>query len=457
MTEATKAIPAKGIDRAEVLERMQAMRERDADWAGGKVWSLVFHQSDEHSDFLKQAHNLYFEENGLNPMAFRSLRQFEGDVVRMTANLLHGDEQVVGTMSSGGTESIMLAVRTYRDRARALRPEVTAPEIIIPESTHVAFDKAGKYFDVKIVHAPLAEDYRVDVDAVRGLINENTIALVGSAPCYPYGVIDPIEELGALAEEKNIGMHVDACVGGFFLPFMEMLGYDVPLFDYRVPGVTSISADVHKYGYAAKGASTITYRNMDYLQHQFFVVVDWPGGVFASPSMPGTRPGGNIAAAWGALNAMGCDGYKENAERLMATTRKLQEGINAIEGLQVVGEPAMCIFSFCSPESSAGPALNCFAVADVLEKQGWMIDRQPKPSSLHLMVNPTHEAIADKYLQDLREAVDYVRVNPDAARSGSAPTYGMLFEMPQREMVAERVLESMKAAYGPKAVEPNLG
>lgn len=453
MADIDKAIPKEGMDKEELLAQMAAMRDKDVDWAGGRVWSLVFHQSDEHTEFLKKAHGLFFDGNALNPMAFKSLKTFESDVVRMTANLLHGDRNVVGTLTSGGTESILLAVKTYRDRARKRSPHIRKPEIVVPISGHVAFDKAGEYFDVKIVHVPVTKEYMVDLNAVSNAITGNTIAVVGSAPCYPYGTVDPIEALGALAQKHGIGCHVDACVGGFFLPFMEKAGYATPQFDYRVPGVTSISADVHKYGYAAKGASTITYRSMDYLRHQFFTYVDFPGGVYASPSLPGTRPGGTIAAAWAALHAIGERGYMDNTRVVMDTTRRLREGVGAIEELEVLGDPPMSLFAYQSVDRK----VNIYAVADVMERRGWHIDRQQKPASMHHMVNPTHAAVVDEYLADLREAVAYVRTHPDASLSGSAPTYGLMFKAPVRGLVKKNVLQMMEAMYGAAGDMPELG
>jgi len=436
-----------------LLERMRALRGGDIPWQEHKAFGLVFHQSDEHTELLKEAYTLFFSENALNPMAFESLRAMEHEVVRMTANLLGGDRETVGVMTSGGTESIMLAVRTYRDRARKKKPWIRRPEIVMPVSGHVAYDKAGEYFDVKIVHTPVGDDFRADVRQIARRINRNTIALVGSAPSFPQGVIDPIEELAALAQQRGIGLHVDACIGGFFLPWLEKAGYDVPPFDFRVPGVTSMSADIHKYGYAAKGASTILYRSMEYLHHQIYVYVDWPGGIYASPSMPGTRPGGTIAAAWASLHAMGQDGFVRNAKEVMETTKQFIEGINAIDELEVLGRPAMCVFAFRTKEKR----INCFAVADYLQRKGWHIDRQQRPECLHLMINPGHAQMADAFLADLGEAVAYVKAHPEAAVEGSAPTYGLMTKAPLRGMVKRNVLAIMEAMYSADGEAPNLG
>ncbi len=286
-----KSIPEKGIPRKEVLDKLKGFAREDVNYRDNKIFSLVYYLGEEHTDFLKQAYGMYFSENGLNPMAFRSLKRFEHEVVRMSASLLNGDDQVAGVMTSGGTESCLLPVLAYREMARAGRViPLRRPEMIAPETIHVAWEKAAKYFDVKMVHVPVDSDCRADVNAVRRKINRNTIMIVASAPSYPHGVIDPIAQLGEIALSHGIPFHVDSCLGGFLLPFVERLGYEVPPFDFRVPGVTSISADVHKYGFSAKGASTVLYRNIDYMKHQFYIYADWPGGVFASPPFWGPVP-----------------------------------------------------------------------------------------------------------------------------------------------------------------------
>src|SRR5690606_2181246 len=244
-----------------------------------------------------EAYQAYSSANGLNPTAFKSLKRFETEIIGAVAELHHGPADTCGVVTSGGTESCLLAVKTYRDLARARR-RVRRPEMVLPASAHVAWFKASEYFGVKVRLLPLTADLEADVSRLPRLINRNTVMVLGSAPGYPHGTIDPIEAMGRIAQERGVPLHVDACVGGFILPFMEQNGEPLPLWDYRVPGVTSISADIHKYGYAAKGASTITYRSLDLLKYQMFVHTDWPGGVFASPALLGTRPGGAYAAAW---------------------------------------------------------------------------------------------------------------------------------------------------------------
>jgi glutamate/tyrosine decarboxylase-like PLP-dependent enzyme len=313
--------------------------------------------------------------------------------------------------------------------------------MILPESSHPAFEKAAHYFDVKPVRTGLTDDFRADVEAARAAINDNTILMVGSAPAYPYGAVDPIAEMSAIASERGIGFHVDACLGGFMLPFVRKAGYPVPDFDFTLPGVTSMSADIHKYGFAAKGASTVLYRNRDIRRHQFFVFADWCGGIYASPTMAGTRPGGGIAAAWAAMKAMGEDGYLRNAEQIMKTTKALIEGISGIPGLHVLGKPDMSVFGFTSEE------VNMFAVGDAMEERGWHLDRQPAPDSLHVMITLTHDRVVDQFLSDLKESVEYVRANPSAASEGSAPMYGMMATAPDRGMVKDFVLEALDGLF----------
>lgn len=446
-------IPEEGKNREEIIEALKLARKNDAHWEEGRIFSLVFHFSDEHSELIKTAYNMYIHENGLNPIAFQSLRKLEAEVVQMTASLLNGDDHTVGCMTSGGTESILLAMKTYRDKARKeRRKKYFIPEIIIPDSAHVAFLKAGEYFDIKMIHAPVDKSGKVNVKSVERRITTNTIALVGSAPNYPYGTIDPIPELSELALKYNLNLHVDACVGGFILPWLEKLGEPIVPFDFRVPGVTSISADLHKYGYSAKGASVILYRSMEIMKHQLFVSVDFPGGIVMTPGLTGTRPGGAIASAWATLMSIGQKGYIENAQKLSNIVKKFKEGIRSIPELEIVGEPQGPLFAYCSKD----PHVNIYAIADLLEEKGWHIDRQQKPPSIHFMINPLHEKIVDEYLHDLKEAVMKVKENPHLAKQATAPIYGMLAKVPLRGMVESEVRKIVENIYKNAQLEINL-
>ncbi len=434
-------IPSKGIPKEQLLSKMQAMRKNDADWRAGKTWSLVYFAGGEHTDFLKKAHNMFFSENGLSPLAFPSLKTFENEVVAMTAGMLGGDENTSGTMTTGGTESILMAMKAYRQWARVNKPSVKEPEILLPVTAHPAFEKAAHYFDLKAVHSPVGNDFKASVNATRELISDNTIVMIGSAPAYPHGVIDPIPELAAMANEKNIGFHVDSCLGGFMLPWLKKLGYGLTPFDFSVPGVTSISADIHKYGYAAKGASVVLYRSRQLRRHQFFVYSDWPGGIYASPSMTGTRAGGSIAAAWAALNSIGEDGYMRLAESAMKTAKRIMEGISGIKELYILGIPDMSVFAFASD------MLDIFALGDAMDRRGWHLDRQQFPSSLHMMITAAHEKAADPFISDLREAVGEVIANPKASSEGMAAMYGMAASLPDRKAVKGFVLDFMEEIF----------
>ncbi len=445
-------IPMVGEDKTALLAELDSMRTADPDWQRGRTWSMVYYVGDEHHAFLERAHNLYFAENGLNPMAFRSLKRMEAEVVQMAAGLLNGPPTCVGTMTSGGTESVLLAVKAARDRAKRQRPWVLRPEIVLPRTAHVAFDKAAHYFGVELRHVDVGEDFRADVQAMRKAIGRNTILVVASAPQYCHGVVDPIEELGAICSDKGIPLHVDACFGGFILPFFERLGREVPLWDFRVAGVTSISADLHKYGYAAKGASVILYRDMSLLKHQFFVATDWPGGVYASPSMPGTRPGGPIAAAWAALRSLGVEGYTELARDIVGACDELRAGVEAIPGLRLLGKAHGPVVAIASAE----PAVDIYAVGDVLVEHGWSVDKQQSPPSLHLSVNARNRPIVPEFLTDLAAAVAHVRAHPELAGQGDAAMYGMMAKVPVRGLVRLAVEKVMEGMYGPDGEIPDL-
>jgi sphinganine-1-phosphate aldolase len=452
MSQNNISFPQKGTSSEEILQLMQEFKGGDIDWKNGKAFSLVYHVNDEHYDFLKKAHNMFFSENGLNPMAFKSLKNFEYETVRMSADLFHGDRNVVGMVSSGGTESLIMAIKTYRDRARKIKPWIRNPEIILPETAHSAMAKGAYYFDVKIRSAPVGADYRVDVKAVKKMINRNTILIVGSAPQYPHGVVDPIAQLGELAQSYGLPLHVDACIGGFILPFIEKLGYPVPAFDFRIPGVTSISADIHKYGYSAKGASILLYRSMNVMKYQFFVHTTWKGGgVYASPSFPGTRPGGPIAAAWATLKKMGEDGYMELTKKIMDTRDHFLKEIAKIPELKMIVHPDASILAFGSSDSK----ISIYAIADQLQQKGWYVDRQQDPESVHLTLSPVHAEHMDEYLEDLKTAVQTVKTHPELNTSGQAAMYGMMAKIPFKGMIKGSVQGIMEKMYGPDNKHPD--
>lgn len=393
-------LPKTGVPRRQVMDQMRERKQRDADWRGGRTWSLVYPAGEEVDAMLKQANDLYLYENALNPFRFPSLREMEIDVVEMTAGLLHAGDDAGGAMTSGGTESILLAVLSARERAKAERG-VERPNMVVPFSAHPAFAKAAKVLGIELRQVPLDADHRASVSEAEARIDDQTALVAGSAPNYPFGTVDPIPELSALAAARSISFHTDACLGGFLLPFYERLAEPVPPFDFRVPGVTTLSADVHKYGYCTKGASVILHRDAEHLKkYQLFFFDQWPGGIYASFAMAGARPAAPIAAAWAILNHLGEDGYVAQATRIRDTTQQLRAGIEAIPGLRVWGEPVMSVFSFGSDTH------DIMAVGDVMDEKGWHLDRQHGPDALHLMISPEHDRVADEFLADLRKAVE---------------------------------------------------
>lgn len=439
-------IPGSGRDRAEVLRELDELRCDDVDFRAGRTWSLVYYAGDEHDAFLKEAAAKYFSQNGLNPLAFKSLKRMESDVVDMTAGMLNGPSSAVGTMTSGGTESILLAVKAWRDRARKRWPWIRRPNVVLPATAHPAFDKAAECFGLRLRRAPVHADGTADVAALRRLVNRNTVLLVASAPQYVVGVVDPIPEIGQLAQERGLPLHVDACFGGFLLPWLERVGVALPAFDFRVPGVSSMSADIHKFGYAVKGASVLVYRDPAALREQFFVTTSWPGGIYASATMAGTRPGGPIAGAWAALHALGEDGYVELARGSWAAAQQLRAGIEAIDGLRVLGLPHSTVVTWAASE---GSDVDVYAVADRLQEAGWCVDRQQHPPSVHCTVSAANIGVVDDYLAAVSAAVAEVRADPSLAEQGEAAVYGLMSKIPIRAVVADQVRGMLLDMHAP--------
>ncbi len=438
-----KTIPEYGKQFDEVLAELDGFKTGDPDYKSAKTWSLVYYKNEEYTHFLAEAYEKFMSANGLNPTAFKSLKKFENDIVAFTAELLHADGEPAGCVTSCGTESCMLAVKTYRDYAK-LKKHIRHPEMIVAETAHVAWFKGAEYFGVKVHVVPVDENYQIDLAKVKKHINHNTIMLLGGAPEYPHGIIDPITELGQLGLKYDIPVHVDACVGGYLLPFMEQAGASLPLFDFRVPGVTSMSADIHKYGFASKGCSCILYKNVELFRCQCFAHHNWPGGVFASPAFLGTRPGGAYAAAWAAIQANGRTGYVEMAKKTMENADRIREGIKAIPELEIIGNPVCSLVSYRSKDPAN---CNIFAVGDKMQEKGWHIDRLQHPDALHAMITCSHENVIDEYLSDLKEAVEAVKGHPELAFKNDAATYSVVGHLPLDGTVKKTVLDVFVNGY----------
>jgi len=396
--------PERGRPADDLISELRGGRGDDADWRRGRTFSLVYNAAEPELERLHEAVAAeYLHENYLNPFAFPSLLRMEREVVAMGADLLHGNPRG-GKLTSGGTESLFLAVQVARDHAREARG-IAEPRIVLPTTAHPAFAKACHYLDVDELRVPVGADGRADVAATAAALDARTALVVGSAPCYPFGVVDPVPELAALAAEHGVLCHVDACLGGWLLPFLERLGEPVPPWDFRVEGVTSVSADVHKYGWCFKGASLLFHRDEDELRRQYFLFDGWPGGVYGSATTAGTRPAAPIAAAWATVSHLGLDGYLRLADQVRAVAQRIRDGIDEIEGIHVTGDPVPGVLEIAADADPAtGEAvLDVAAVGDVMDDRGWHLDRQQ--GGLHAILSPSHLAVADEFLADLAAAV----------------------------------------------------
>ena len=410
--ETTMKLPAHGSSQDEVMQRLRALQVHDGDYHNARTWGLIYNAGPDVDAMVQAAGGHVLLENALNPSVFPSLKEMQRDVVAIATDLLHGGDDAGGTMTSGGTESIFMAVKTARDRIRAERG-IRRGRIVIPRTAHPAFIKAAELLDLEWAHLPLGDDLRTHAASLPELLTDDTVLAVGSAPAYPFGMVDPIPEMAAIAAERGVPFHVDACLGGFMLPFLERLGHDIVPWDFRVPGVCSISADLHKYGYAIKGASVILHQPKGNLRHQVFQFSDWPGGLYGTLAFQGTKPAAPIAAAWAVLQYLGEEGYVRLARDTMEAMQRLMDGVRAIDGVHVWGEPDMTVVAIGSRTH------DIFAIGDALEARGWHFDRQEQPAALHLMASPRHKLVVDEFVADLRAAAA-----EHAASSGTAARYG---------------------------------
>ncbi len=439
-------LPETGVARDELLEQMRSLQELESDrWRDGFVSGAVYHGASEHIDFLNEVYAMHSQTNPLHSDLWPSVVKYEAEVVSMTAQMLGAahvsdPDEVCGTVTSGGTESIMLAMKTYRDWGRAERG-IRHPEMVVPVTAHAAFDKAAHAFGIKQIKVPVTHDMVADLDAVKRSISRSTVVVVGSAPAFPHGVIDPIAAMSELALQRGIGFHTDACLGGFVLPWARRLGYEVPKFDFSLPGVTSMSADTHKYGYAAKGTSVVLYRRPSLRRHQWYTTSDWPGGLYMSPTFAGSRPGALSAACWAALMSMGEQGYLAATKKILDTADVIKKGIAEIDGVRILGNP-LWVIAFDSED------LDIYKVMDFMTKRHWNLNGLHRPSCVHLCVTLRHaeEGVAQRFLSDLREAVAHVRANP-SEKGGMAPMYGMAATLPVRGAVSDMLERYLDVLY----------
>jgi sphinganine-1-phosphate aldolase len=412
-------LPERGKPASEILSALAAKRAHDARWREGRTFGMVYDGGPEVHEIAEAVAREFLHENALNTRAFPSLGEIQSEVCGWTASLLHGDANVAGFMTSGGTESILCAVKAARERARVERG-VTTPEMVLPNSAHAAFHKAAHYFGLTTRVVPVRADYRADVSATAACVNANTALVVGSAPQYPQGVIDPIPALAELAASVGASMHVDACMGGFVLPFAERLGWPVPPWDFRVPGVTTISADIHKLGYAPKGASVILHRSKALRQYQTFVFDAWLGGFYASPGIQGTRPGLPMACAWAVMQRLGLDGYERLTRTTLEARDRMLAAVRATPGLEVLGTPEAQIVAFTA---RPGSGLDAFALGDaLLARGGWFHDRQTPPDSLHSTLCAANAPVIEAWARDLAICTEQLAGKRAADRSTNYAT-----------------------------------
>jgi len=411
-------LPAHGWSTDETLSRLEALRRDDVRWKDGRVFSLAYYATPEAHDLATEAYRRFSGENALNVDAFPSLRAMQSDVLAIVGRWLAAPASARGFFTSGGTESILMTVKAARDQ---FRHDKTRPNVVLPTSAHAAFAKAGAYFGVELRRVPVcSETWRANADSMRTVADDQTVMFVASAPQYPQGVVDPVADIAALALERGVNCHVDACMGGVTLPYLERLGVPVTPWNFVVDGVTSISVDLHKFGYTAKGASVVMYRTGELRSHQTFVTDDWLGGFYGSSGVLGTKSGGPIAAAWAVLHHLGDDGYLRVTREARETAMAIAAHVRAHPQLTLRGEPDTTLVCI---GAAPGSHLDIFAVADALAARGWYVDRQQPPPSIHLTVNAVHARTYRAFLADLDAAVNVTAAH---AAKGSEGAYGTL-------------------------------
>jgi sphinganine-1-phosphate aldolase len=448
--EVHDTMPEQPVPREQILDELRQMAtEEDRRGDAGRVSGSIYSGDHDHYRFLTEAYGFFAHANVLQRDMYPSATKLESEIIAMTADILNGDADTSGLVTSGGTESLVTAMLTYREWGRNEKG-IDHPQVIMPVTAHPAHEKAFHYFGIEAVKAPVTDGYVVDLDFVRDHVTPNTVALVGSAGTYPHGLVDPITELGQIALEHGIGLHVDGCLGGFVLAWAEGLGREVTPFDLRVPGVTSISADTHKYGYALKGSSVLLFRPKSLRRHQYMIIDGWPGGAYASPSMGGSRSGGLIAATWASMLSLGKSGYRTIAADIFRTADEIKAAVRSHPELTMIGESLFNVAFRATP----GPdAIDIFHVNDGLADLGWRMNGLQRPPALHFCVTRpnTQPGVSEAFTSDLTRAVSYAK-NPPSPMPRSGALYGAGGAVMDRETVRSAIIDRLDAVHevGPK-------
>jgi glutamate/tyrosine decarboxylase-like PLP-dependent enzyme len=402
-TTTASRFPSQGRSSEQVLAELDQLKQAMTADSAGKLSSNSLKGGEHIQQLIEQAHQKFFSYNALFSFQQAGAAKLENDVMDMCVEIMHGDDESRCNITSGGTESIFCALHGMREWAKENKPEITEPEVVAPYSIHSTFSKGAHFLGIKVVRVPVGKDFLADVEAMREAIGPNTIGIAASAPSWPYGLVDPVEALGQLALEKDLWFHVDACVGGYILPFMREAGADIPLYDFRVPGVTTISADLHKYGYAAKPCSTVLWRSKEVQQYHYVPVTDWPCGLYVSQSFVGSRPLAATAAAWAVLNYMGESGYVENAYKILAVKQAIIDLVDSIEGLSCwpTHGPLLMI--------QADESLGVERVVGGMSERGWVLLGVNEPPAIHLTIDPMEHDHLGRFLDDLASVVAAIR------------------------------------------------
>ncbi|XP_039250909.1 sphingosine-1-phosphate lyase 1-like [Styela clava] len=438
-----RQLPREGYSDSKIIHEVDEYLSMDHKWDNGSVSGAIYNGSPELTNIVGQVCSKFTWTNPLHPDVFPGLRKMEAEVARMVCDMFHGDPlESSGTVTSGGTESILLAVKAYRDWA--LDNGIEHPEIVCPVSAHAAFEKAAHYFKVKIVQVPLdTKTWKVDINKMKKAITKNTCMIMGSAPQFPHGIIDPIKDIAALGLKYGIPVHVDACLGGFLIAFMEEAGFPLEPFDFRVPGVTSISADSHKYGYAPKGTSCILYSSPKWRTYQYFVSPDWQGGMYATPTLSGSRTGTVISGCWAVMVKFGRIGYVDCTRKVIKTARYITKELSMLENIFIFGEPKVCVVAMGSLD------FDIFRLSSAMTELGWNLNSVQFPSAIHLCCTMLHTkpGVADRFVKDVKQSVQNIMMNPKKKNTGASAMYGMAQTIPDRSLVSELTGAYLDAMY----------